>query len=104
MERRDVLQGEARARRGGVAAPAPGLVARERDADDGRNPFSAVEVVREEPVVRRGVFHPKVRVAEVDLVERALQRARVDAVFCDCAGGLKAPQRRRRVAVFLYQV
>ena len=72
MERRHVLQLEARARRGGVAAPALGLVARERDADDGRNPFSTVEVVREEPVVRRRVFHPKMRVAEVDLVEGPL--------------------------------
>ena len=68
MERGHVPQVEARARRGGVAAPAPGLVARERDADDGRNPFSTVEVVREEPVVRRRVFHPKVRVAEVHLI------------------------------------
>ena len=72
MERHHVFQGEARARRGGVATPALGLVARERDADDGRNPFSTVEVVREEPVVRGGVFHPKVRVAEVHLVEGAL--------------------------------
>ena len=71
MERRHVLQLEARARRGGVAAPALGLVARERDAHDGRDLLRAVEVVSEEPVVRGGVFHPKVRVAEVDLVEGA---------------------------------
>ena len=46
VERRHVLQLEARARRGGVAAPALGLVARERDAHDGRDLFRTVEVVR----------------------------------------------------------
>ena len=72
MERRHVLQREARARRGGVAAPALGLVARERDAHDGRDLFRTVEVVRQQSVVRGRVLDPEVRVAEVHLVERAL--------------------------------
>ena len=72
MERRHVLQLEARARRGGVAAPALGLVARERDAHDGRDLFGAVEVVRQQSVVRGRVLDSEVRVAEVHLIKRAL--------------------------------
>ena len=105
MERRDVLQGEARARRGGVAAPALGLVARERDADDGRDVLRAVEVVREEPVVRGGVFYAQMRVAEVHFIVRTpAQRARVDFVLHHGAIVAQASKGGRRVAVFLYQV
>ena len=72
MERRHVLQLEARARRGGVAAPALGLVARERDAHDGRDLFRTVEVVRQQSVVRGRVFYTQMWVAEVHFIVRAL--------------------------------